>query len=385
MLGFPETCEGFLTQIGGRPSVDPAVVATASNHSFFLQIFLALAIAVVGVALVIKYRDWIIPRLNTRSRRFFWEVVVVAALAAALVVTVEAVDWKAVLAGTHSDTDALILWVMSVACGLEVTAQAVTVAHADYAETIRKNQQELWVGEKLALQSELTDAREERDFFLTVNAAFLKVVSLKRERLLKTLSPERVRALKPDVQCQALISACWELVDKMVNEGRDLGPRHRVRVAYFRVVGKRLTVAYCWDGTSGDCVTRRIENDPKIRVRFDLDSEESCLAVAAAKTGQAFWVPDSAAVAKKTTHPFVFFDEATERQELKSIVALPIKVAGDASPHDVITVDTDREGYFTKSDASREVRLGIVLKNLAHRLQLEKALEDSSNAENGHG
>ena len=47
-------------------------------------------------------------------------------------------------------------------------------------------------------------------------------------------------------------------------------------------------------------------------------------------------------------------------------------------PYDVITVDTNREGYFHGRDEQGE-QLGQLLRNLAHRLQLEKALESSIN------
>jgi hypothetical protein len=370
---------------GGLQSMAIAeVVSTATPpHSFFPQLSLALGISVIGFGLVIRYRERIVPLLGTRPRRMFWEVGVIGSLAALMAIMVEAVDWKSVLLGTKTFLDTVLLWVMAVDLGGIVTAQSLAVAHADFVESKKRDAEEKWARERakwernrVSFEAELDSVREQRDFAGIVNEAFLRVVSRKRERLRTTGSNARFVELKPEIQYQALVSACWEIVEKLVNESRQREAKHRVRVTYFRIVGRRLVVSHCWDGTAGDCFSRLIETDPSVRARFDLDSGETCLALAASKTGTMYWVKDAASDAKKSTRPFVYFDEQTERDELKSIVALPIKVSGDGAPYDVITIDTDREEYFD-GGASQADQLGIVIRNLAHRLLLEKAVEDA--------
>jgi hypothetical protein len=338
------------------------------------QIGTTAAIVIVGTLLILHYRSKLPALFETRPRRVYLEVVVLAGLNIAMGILLSAIKWSAV-GGAIPARDLTLLWIFSVVAGLFVNAQAIVVAHADTVAAERRRREEERADERIEFETQLEDARKVREFYHVVNEAFLRVVSRKRERLTKAHANARVSELQPAIQCQALVAACWEIIDGLVNEQGGSG-RDRVRVAYFRVIGRQLVPEHSWDGTAGDCVTRLLGTDANVKARFDLDSASGCLAKTTSLTGKTFSVRDCAVADADMNHPFVFF-HPSEKDEIRSIVALPVILPGAAAPFDVITVDTDRKGAFHNSDPVLKRQLEMVLKNLAHRLQLEKALDES--------
>lgn len=339
------------------------------------QLGLTALIIAVGLPLILRYRHKLPALFQTRARRVYLEVFVLLGLNFAVGVLLEAINWSAV-GGAMARRDLNLLWALAAFVGLLANAQAVVVVHADTVAAEQKRREQERVDERIEAESELADARKMREFYHVVNEAFLRVVSRKRERLAKAHANARVSELQPAIQCQALVLACWEIIDGLVNDELGGSDRNRVRVAYFRVIGRRLVPENSWDGTAGDCVTRLIDTDANVKARFDLDSSSDCLAKTTSLTGKAMSLRDCAVAAADKNNPFVFF-HPSEKDEMRSIVSLPIILPGAAAPFDVITVDSDRKGAFNHADLVQKRQLEMVLKNLAHRLQLEKALVES--------
>jgi len=167
----------------------------------------------------------------------------------------------------------------------------------------------------------------------------------------------------------SIIVACWEIFDKMIN--RDGEPHHRVRVAYFRVTGDRLVPVYCWNGNSSECVSLN-GGSPMVAASFTFDAVKGCVARAVSNSGETRWIQNAETADKDPGDPFFFFD-ATEHEKLKSMVVVPVRLEDDAARYDVVSIDTDREGYFNA--AKRGEALEHIIENMAHRLQLEKEME----------
>jgi hypothetical protein len=350
-------------------------VGTFGFGDLLPQLVVAAILGVVGCLAAYLLRWHLLKWLAIRWRSFVVGVLLPAVLSGGGAILLEAINWAVVFSTGPSPQDHRLLWLLAVDAGLVLTLLGATFVHADAAETDRKDLLALQEQALGAERVKVADARLMREFYLTVNEAFLRVVSIKRQRLVKSKSGDRLRALEPATQNQALIDACWEIIDGLINPQRTT--HHRVRVAYFRVVGDRLDPHICYDGTSHDCLTSTI-NQPNVRKFFVLDDgKPGCLAVAASKSGTINWVPDAQVASNDAREAFTYFDEVSEKEELKSIVALPIAIQEDGQPFDVVTIDTDLAGYFHGGDPVQREQFKFIQKNLAHRLQLEKSLETS--------
>jgi hypothetical protein len=351
---------------GVVPAAAEAASTPGSHATMLVRFGCAFVFTVVGLALLTWQRKRLPTVVGTRSRRIFVEVLLLGAFEFGVAVLIGAVDLKSALGGKIASGDNGILWALPFVGSAVVLLQAFSVLRSDTSESdlaaIRSGQE--------VLKTQLTDARKQRDFFYVVSRAFLKVVSRKRERLKDAKSSaEIVSALRPVVQRTALIVACWEIFDKMVNH--DATQHYRVRVAYFRVTGPRLEPTYSWNGTNGDCVSLN-GRAPVVMESFTFEAVKGCVARAAANSGRTYWIPVAEAADKDPSDPFFFFEEG-ERDTLKSMVAIPIRLEGDIAKYDVITIDTDREGFFNAQDRGDDVM--HIVENLAHRLQMEKQVE----------
>jgi hypothetical protein len=340
--------------------------ADPANVGFALVIWrgvISLTLAVVGVALIVTFRARLVPLVSTRTRRFLVEVLALGAMQLVVAALFAVIDFPPILhTGRLQAHDDTLIWALVLAIPLTIWLQTFAFVHLDATEV-----------ERGVIVRERDDARAERTFFDLINQAFLAVVSSKRERLGKSKADncaELISALNPSAQIARLITACWQIFDTMINDGSDQGiTRHRVRVAYFRVDAgnERLVCDYSWNGTAGDCVPARV------RDHLSLQGSSPSLAVAAAKDGRVYCVPDPLASDRDAYHPFTFFDE-TEKNVLKSIVAIPIKLDGDAAPYDVLVVDTARPGFFDSTETWQQLQLNQICIALAHRLHMEKRL-----------
>jgi hypothetical protein len=318
----------------------------------FVANLVALLVAALLVAIVVAVqRERLMSAASTRSRRIAigGALIVVQLLVA---VAISAIDFQKALSAGAFTPPALTAfhWLMaltSVGVGLEV----FVLVQADAAERDR---------------GVLSEVRRERDFQNLVSRTFLGVVSLKRKRFKELRSAEDLlAAMKPAEQLARMVVSCWELINHLLVE--HCGTGRQLRVAYFRFRDGRMSMAHCYNGTSDDCVSVR---DPDMVSRLRFDHPTGCLAVAAAKNGANYLIPDTVAAANNTTSPFVFF-EKSQAERVKSIAALPIRLDGDTAPHAVLMVDTDVKGFF---DSTLEVPLQQVITNLAHRLHLEELI-----------
>jgi hypothetical protein len=351
-------------------AAETAVAASAvhvANHSEVLIRFgWALAITVAGLGILIGYRRRLPRVFENRGTRIFFEVFLLGALQLVVAVLIGVVDLRAAWEGKIADGDSAFLWALPFSGAAAILLQAFGVLRSDASEidlgVVKKDQ--------AALNTQLLDARSQRDFLSIVMRAFLNVVSFKRERLKAAKTPdEGIKALQPTRQGMALIVACREVFDKMIN--RPGQPHYRVRVAYFRVTGDRLALVYCWNGDSPKCISLG-GGSPVVAASFTFDAAKGCVARAVASTGETRWIPNAEAADKDPDDPFFFFDQS-ERETLKSMVAVPMRLEGEAPKYDVVSIDTDCEGYFNAADRRDEVT--HVVANMAHRLLLEKEME----------
>jgi hypothetical protein len=299
----------------------------------------------------------------------------------ATAVLVEIVDLKEAWKGHISDSDSPYLWLLVACFASSIVAFALSALANDAATVERDEEIARLKREAGALTSERDRERAahsklEQDFlslqetcelFFSINKQFLFVVSRKRERLKLALNKAQIEgALDPQLQGQHLIMACWQIFSDLLKKVG--GPTARLRIAYFRVVGRRLEPRYCWNGTAADCVSLG-RGDMSVARAFMLDSKnETSAAQAAANTGETHWIPTTSTMGK----PFTFF-EHSEKQTLRSMVAAPVRIDGDVSPFDVVTLDTNLEGFFDSGRLSPLFE--HVLENLAYRLHMEKEVE----------
>lgn len=323
------------------------------DYGLPIIILVVVAFAVGGLTYVFR------PRLGflvaTRARRV---VISLALIADQLLVGIilASIDFgTASKAGQFTAEDLATFWYLTPLSALGVALEVFVLISNDHAEDARVK---------------LEQIRNSLDYQNLISRTFLRVVSLKRTRF-KTVhdATELVAALKPAEQLAAMIVVCWELVNKLLDQSRGSG--FKLRVAYFRLEGEndgmRLTLAHCYDGTSDQCVT---PVTPEVAARLEFRHHEGCLAVAAAKKGTTYLLPDAAAADASSTSPFRFFSK-NQKDYLKSVAALPIKTAGDPTPHSVLMIDTNAEGFFHDD---LDVPLGQLVENLAHRLHLEEQL-----------
>jgi hypothetical protein len=241
-----------------------------------------------------------------------------------------------------------------------VTAQSFVALHADHAE-IRQR----------ALEDERDDARQERKFYHLVSEIVMAVVSKKREYLRSAIDPEAIFNDLPQKQTAALIAAAWEVINGIVQD-ESAGDVFRVRVAYFRAQKDGLSLELSWNGRNADCVSL---SPNTMTACFSWSGNTGSLAKSASQTGTMWLVADADEADRNPGHPFHFFGP-DERSELKSIVAMPIKFEGANAPYDVLVVDTNRPGFFDAGDERLVLKLKHVARNLAHRLHVERGLQD---------
>ena len=352
-----------------------AAVSTASptgGHGLLFRCGLALVFTLLGLAVLISQRRRLPSIVAIRSRRIFVEVVLLCAFELTVGVLASAADLRAAFAGRIAPSDNAVLWALPFVAAFVVLLQGFAFLRSDTAETKFEDLSRRYE----ALDTQLKDARSHRNFLSIVMRAFLNVVSFKRARLKAAKTHEEgMKAFQPTKQGMALTVACWEVFDKMINP--EVEPRHRVRVAYFRVIGNGLVPVYCWNGNSDTCVSL-VGRSPIVTQSFTFDAVRGCVARSVANSGETRWIPSAEAADKDPSDPFFFFDQS-EHQTLRSMVVVPIRLEGDPPPYDVLSVDTGREGYFNAADRSDQVR--HVVENMAHRLLLEKEMERLSGGE----
>jgi hypothetical protein len=318
--------------------------------------------SVLGAVGVLWQRRRLVSWVSERFRRFALQAgpLLVLELAAALLGGTIGLDrmWSATSLTTAQSA---VLWLLCVVLTLRVVLQAFVVVHADDAE-IRQ----------IAVAGELDDARSERDFFTLLNTSFVQVVSQKRETLRRGTDRKAVFSELPNQSRERLLGACWSIVNGLIQAGNSTGHQHRVRVALFRAGEEGLDVAASFDGTQSNCVCLRAEVK---REYFRWDGKRNSLAKSVATTGVARLVQSATEAHNNPDHPFKFFlDE--ERQALKSICALPLKLEQNDGNHcDVLVLDTDREGFFDPASRALGIRIDYLRKNMVHRLHVEDAME----------
>jgi hypothetical protein len=327
-------------------------------QQFLWDIVYVGAASFAAAVLVLLFQARLRVLAATRRRRVVSSGVLlgVQAMIALLVASVDFGEARREGAFNPADLTAM-RWLVPLAA-IAVALELFISLHSDFAEEARG-----------ALERQLDFARRERNFATLVLEYFLNVVSRKRERLkLATSKSVLLDPQSPPEQMTALIQACWQVLDRQRTRAETA---YRLRVAYFRRTAVGLELALAWNGTSIDCVPKR---DAKTRARFRFDHPEGCLAVAAARDGTMYRIPDTSADYAERASAFVFFDQ-NEVKTLKSIAALPIKIEGDSMAHGVLVVDTDEKGFFNPEDRRQELELGLLVENLAHRLQLEERLQ----------
>jgi hypothetical protein len=343
-----------------------AVPIPGGPRAILIRLAAASVFVVVGVGVLLWQRKRLPALVPTRARRIIIEVFLLGALEAFAAILVGVVDLKSALAGHIQPADNMFLWALPFVGASALLVQTFSALRSDAVETALEDLSK----QNGALGKQLQDARSYRDFLSIVMRAFLNVVSFKRERLKAAKTPaEGLKALQPARQGMALIVACWEVFDKMIN--RSGQPHYRVRVAYFRVQGDRLAPVYCWNGNSETCISLG-GGAPTIVASFTFDAVKGCVARAVSNSGETRWIPNAQTADKDPSDPFFFFDQ-TEHGMLKSMVVVPIRLEGDAAKYDVVSIDTDCEGYFNAADRGDAVT--HVVENMAHRLLLEKEME----------
>ena len=317
---------------------------------FIRSVLYVGAAAAVAAAMVYWFRENLRPLASTRPRRVLAGIgLVVVQLVVGIIVA--SIDFgvareKGVFTAEDQNT---IPWLIGFTA-IGVALEAFVLLHEDFAEDER---------------ARMSRVRSELDFQNLISLSFLKVVSMKRRKFVGVKDGnELLLRMKPNEQIAALVAVCWELINQLLKENAGTG--HSLRVVYFRSCPgeNRLSLAHSWNGTS-DNVVRPIAPE-----KLDFADTTGCLAVAAAKTGVTYLIPDTQVEDHNATSAFHFFDK-TQRNRLQSVAALPIKIDGDSPPHGVLMVDTDVKGFF---HAERRLPLEQVIANLAHRLQLEEQL-----------
>lgn len=317
-------------------------------------ILVAIAVACIAVGLARERLRWFAV---TRTRRSAVGVSLFV-LEAVVGVLLSSIDFGASIRDrvfTRQDWP-LVPWVV-VLVGVGAGIQLMVLLHDDFAET-----------ERAAHEREAQLARKDRAFILNLSNMINRAVSRKREKLAQVSDASALlAALDPKHAIAALIQYFWHVFDGMGPEKRETN--FRLRVAYYRCTGQRLVLAHSWNGSEENCVP--MSDD--VRRRFRFDHLEGCLAVAASKSGAIYRVADTLEAHDDRQHPFWFFEQS-ERDTLKSIAALPIKLDGTKAPYSVLIVDTNVKNFFN-TDQRQGLELEQVVKNLAQRLLLEERLE----------
>lgn len=338
------------------------------------QILIALGtwglLSVVGAIAVLWQRRRLVALVSERSRRFAFQAGPLLVLEVGGALLAGSIGLNTMW-GTSvlSQGQVFALWALCGLLTLRVISQSFVVIHADDAE-IRQ----------IAVARERDDARAERDFFTLLNTAFVQVVSQKRETLRKGAGLADVLSDLPARSRERLLGACWSIVNGLIQAGNGSGHPYRVRVAFFRAGKDGLDVAGSFDGTQSDCVC--LSADVK-RDHFRWDGKRNSLAKNVALKGVPRLVPSAIEAHNTTDHPFKFFQDE-ERQTLKSICALPLKLEQNDGNHcDVLVLDTNREGFFDPASRDLEIRIDYLRKNMVHRLHVEDAMEAISKKDPG--
>lgn len=322
-----------------------------------LGLILAVTVPSVAVGVARERMRW---AFRTRTKRVGLAVLLLV-VEAIVALILSSIDFGLALKGPSftPDDQPLLKWLLGLTA-VGAALQTSVLLHDDYAEE-----------ERGVLQKEAELAKKDRAFVTLLSNVINKAVARKREKLIEVKENDAVAllgALDPKLAIAALIQGSWHVFDQMGPEKR-VG-NFRLRVAYYRIVGgNRLTLAHAWNGTDQDCVT--LSDD--VRKRFRFDHPSGCLAVAASRSGGMLLVPDTVAAHDDRHQHFWFFEEPEERETLKSIAALPIKLDGTRGPYSVLVVDTNEKDFFNGEPRQR-LELEQVVKNLAQRLQLEERL-----------
>lgn len=309
----------------------------------------------VGLSAMVWLRERLIAHLGTRVRRFAVEGIGLLVAQALVGLSAGSITLSPQSA---EPAPSWAIWLFVGALGSAVLLQLFTIIHADHAEVRREYESE-----------QLANTAKERNFFYVVNEAFKRVVSHKREAL-KTAAPSDVFDAVPAMQKTRMIVASWELLNGMINADPPTAQgqvAYRVRVALFLATELGLEPDCSWNGSNYSCVS--IDDNTKNEA-LKWSGTKGCIARTAALNGSMVLVGDTEAADRDPSHAFWFFPYR-DRSSLKSIAALPLALEGDAGPHDVLVVDTDRPDFFDDSNGRQEIQLRHISENLAYRLRLE--------------
>ena len=353
-------------------AVEQATPTPSGNP--WVPIFIFLVCASGVVLLYRTYKEQLGDRLAGDRNRRTWLTVFLVGSPFILGGIADWADFTEIVKGDFGWDDTIPLSGGAVFLWAWLLAHAVNKWHSDLwdqrVDEERKEQQR----QRLLREG----AENDRDFVLEVSNAFLKVVGVKGDRIRKELGVRAGKsgnvcphdgdcmikeALQPTHQITELLLALFSIYRTR------LEPQNTLRLAFFRLTGEFLKLEYAWDGVTTDCIQSPLS---KHRAMFNIKEVGGvCLAVAAARDGQLWIIPDAEEADRDRGQPFSYFDQ-DQRSKIKSIMALPLRLADEPTPaQHVVTVDTNRRGFF---DYNREDELKLMARNLAHRLHLEEGV-----------
>ena len=323
---------------------------------------LSIIILVFGVPLLYKFQQSIDDWMSThKATRITLRVVLGILIPGLITVFADIANLSEIAAGNIDSTDEVLLSLLGPLVIVFAAGQWMLWSHADKWDV--KLQKETSLRE---------DARRRRDFILRMNKIFLGVVGLKSAEVRKLASEhdgngcrlERLRtAVDPDRQIPSLVNAVYELY---AEELRRRNVEATMRIALFEVRFGNLELLHSWNGTNVACVQSPL--DAKYKDKFNLSiSATDCLAVWAAQRGQIEIIDNAEKADRDRSSAFNYYTNA-QRNQIKSIVALPLSLTEGVAARFVVMMDSNEPEFFNE-DGRRE--LGIVLENLAHRLLYE--------------
>ncbi len=286
------------------------------------------------------------------------------------------VDISEVLSGNSVEVSTPLLCLVAFLLAFLLFLQMVWWAHGDRSEQ-RIEQAQLTARREEGKAARLKD---QRDYVRLFAASLAGVVGLQTNRARSAVVHEKSEAkltdvLSPSEQVFLLIQAIFQIYRGLLDREDTAA---KLRIAYFKESRAELAPVYSWDGATRDCLRTWLDGS---REWFKLKTKRSpSAAVSAVKAGCIEIVDCSQKHDIDGKSSFQYFHDA-QRNEIKSLVAIPIidNSVKDA-PKRVITIDTDRSGFFSESDRQQ---LEFVKSQIQGRILLQEAIAELIDIEVG--
>jgi hypothetical protein len=339
---------------------------------------------IVGAALLLVYM-WRAKRIAgwlVRRKQWFqsWQWIVSVFLGLVIAFLVDVADISDVVAGNAEWGDILLAM-------LAGTATAVYFFGLFVAwKTEREQQTELEQAEKdrLAAEVERNTIKASFDSYRELSLLIRQLLAARWSRIcratgdsIRNRKPVHPRELKeilaPEEHFMTVIAALHQCV-RQHYRGK-LEDAFQLRLAYLEPEDDRLVVKASHNGCTRDCI--QTPNN-KFSEKFTLGptAVPDCLAVYCSLHGyrEPIIVSHADMADQDESLPYRHFS-GDQRRKIKSIVAFPCQRAdSDSAPHPVITLDTDKPGFFSEAKAD-VLNLKRVLERMSMQLLYERDLQ----------